>query len=196
MIDMRNICRIAGLGLMLALAACASPNPDLYTIAPVTGSALQGGPKVIVLQQIGLARYLERQEIVRSSENYKLDIYANDWWGEPLPAMLSRVLTEELGQRLPQSTVLAESGAITVSPDATVDLNVLRLDQDTAGQVVLQAQISVTYKDQNAPALQSVRFSLAPSAPGVRGEVAAISAAVGQLADKLAAMILAGPPAR
>ena len=61
-----------------------------------------GGPKVIVLQQIGLARYLERSQIVRSSENYRLDVMPNDWWGEPLGAMLSRVLIDELSQRLPQ----------------------------------------------------------------------------------------------
>ena len=30
-----------------------------------------------------------------SSENYRLDVMSNDWWGEPLGAMLSRVLTEE-----------------------------------------------------------------------------------------------------
>ena len=42
-----------------------------------------------MLRQIGLARYLERSQIVRSSENYRLDVMANDWWGEPLGAMLS-----------------------------------------------------------------------------------------------------------
>ena len=33
-----------------------SPNPDLYTIAPVTGATQTGAPKVIELHQIGLAR--------------------------------------------------------------------------------------------------------------------------------------------
>ena len=46
---------------------------------------------------------------------------ANDWWGEPLGAMLSRVLVEELGQRLPQSTVISETGAVSAPPDATID---------------------------------------------------------------------------
>ena len=51
--------------------------------------------------------------------------------------MLSRVLIEELSQRLPQSTVIGESGAVTASPDATIELNVQRLDEDASGNLVL-----------------------------------------------------------
>ncbi len=94
---------------------------------------MTGAPKAIELRQIGLARYLERSQIVRSSENYRLDVMANDWWGEPLGAMLARVLVEELSQRLPQSIVFAETGAVSVTPDATIELNVSRLDENTAG---------------------------------------------------------------
>src|SRR5271166_561972 len=104
--------KLAALALTAALAACSSPSPVLYTIAPAQGPAQTSGPKVIALQQISMARYLERSQIVRSSENYRLDVMSNDWWGEPLGAMLSRVLIEELSQRLPQSTVIGETGAV------------------------------------------------------------------------------------
>ncbi len=172
------------------LAACSSPSPVLYTIAPVQGPVQSGGPKVIVLQQIATAHYLERSQIVRSSENYRLDVMSNDWWGEPLSAMLSRVLTEELGQRLPQSTVIGETGAVSASPDATIELNVQRLDEDAAGNVVLQAQASVSSKGRAAPVLRSFRFVMTPPAAGIQGEVTAISTAVGQLADGLASMLV------
>jgi uncharacterized protein len=187
---------MAVLVLTAVLAACSSPNPTLYTVGPVDGSVRSGGPKVILLQQIGLARYLERSQIVRSSENYRLDVQSNDWWGEPLGAMLSRVLVDELSQRLPQSTVLAESGAVSSPADATIELNVQRLDVDSTGNLVLQAQTSVNFKGRKAPVLQSYRFSVPPQAPNVPAEVAAISAAVGQLADGLATVLVAGPTAR
>ena len=180
---------VAG-GWMAALAACSSPNPVLYTIAPAPGTPQTGGPKVVALQQISTARYLERSQIVRSSENYRLDVTSNDWWGEPLSAMLSRVLVEELGQRLPQSTVIGESGAVTVSPDATIELNLQRLDEDAAGNLILQAQASVSFKGRPGPVLRSFRFVVTPPAPGIPGEVTAISTAVGQLADGLASMLL------
>jgi uncharacterized protein len=179
-------------GWVAALAACSSPSPVLYTIAPIPGTPQTGGPKVVALQQISTARYLERSQIVASSENYRLDVASNDWWGEPLGAMLSRVLVEELGQRLPQSTVIGESGAVTASPDATIELNVQRLDEDTSGTLILQAQASVSFKGRGTPSLRSFRFSVPPPAPGVPGEVTAISTAVGQLADGLASMLLTG----
>src|SRR3984893_770881 len=185
----RRHCRLAVLGLLAVIAACSSPSPVLYTIAPVQGPVQSGGPKVVVLQQIATAHYLERSQIVRSSENYRLDVMSNDWWGEPLGAMLSRVLVEELGQRLPQSTVIGESGAVTASPDATIELNMQRLDEDAAGNLVPQAQASVRFKSRKGPALRSFRFVVTPPAPGVPGEVTAISTAVGQLADGLASML-------
>jgi uncharacterized protein len=179
-------------GSLGALAACSSPNPVLYTIAPLSGTQQSGGPKVVALQQISIARYLERSEIVRSSENYRLDVMSNDWWGEPLGAMLSRVLVEELGQRLPQSTVFGESGAVTATPDATIELNVQRLDEDASGNLLLRAQASVSFKGRGAPALRSFRFAVPPPTPDIPGEVTAISTAVGQLADGLASMLITG----
>jgi uncharacterized lipoprotein YmbA len=179
-------------GVVAATTACSSPSPVLYTIAPIPGTPQTGGPKVVALQQISTARYLERSQIVRSSENYRLDVMSNDWWGEPLGAMLSRVLVEELGQRLPQSTVIGESGAVTAAPDATIELNLQRLDEDAAGNLLLQAQASVSFKGRGTPGLRSFRLSVPPPAPGVPGEVTAISTAVGQLADGLASMLLAG----
>jgi uncharacterized lipoprotein YmbA len=184
--------RLAAVALAAVLAACSSPSPVLYTIAPVQGQVQTGGPKVVALQQISMARYLERSQIVRSSENYRLDVMSNDWWGEPLGAMLSRVLIEELSQRLPQSTVIGESGAVSASPDATIELNVQRLDEDAAGNLILQAQASVSFKGRGAPVLRSFRFAVPPSAPDIAGEVTAISSAVGQLADGLASVLARG----
>ena len=178
--------------LVAALAACSSPNPVLYTIAPAQGRVQAGGPRVIALQQISMPRYLERSEIVRSSESYRLDVMSNDWWGEPLGAMLSRVLVDELSQRLPQSTVFSESGAVTASPDATIELNVQRLNEDASGNLVLQAQASVDFKRRSGPVLRSFRFVVTPPTSDIQGEVTAISTAVGQLADGLASVLVAG----
>ena len=182
------------LGLLAALAACSSPSPDLYTIAPVPGVPHAVSPKVVVLQQIGLERYLERLQIVRSSEDYKLDVMANDWWGEPLGAMLSRVLVDELQQRLPQSVVISEVGAVSAPADATVTLNIQRMDKDASGNLILSAQAGIIFKGRAAtPVLRNFRFSVTLDSPRIPGEVAAISAAVGQLADGLAAMLVARP---
>lgn len=177
------------IGIAAMAVGCSSPDPVLYTIASAPGSAQIGAPPIIQLDRVDIPRYLDRSQIVTSSGNYRLDIKSNDWWGEPLSPMLRRVLRQELAQRLPQSTILSESGAVSATPDATIDIDLQRLDEDAGGDVVLQAQASVSLKGRKAPILRSFQFSVPSSAPTSAAEVAAISAAIGRLADGLAAML-------
>ena len=186
-------CRLAVFGLLvLTVAACSSPQPALYTVAPVQGPTQTGAPPVVVVQTIGLARYLDRSQIVRSSEASRLDVRNNDWWGEPLGAMLTRVVAEELSQRLPQSTVINEAGAVTASPDAVIEIDVRRLDEDAGGNLILLAQANVSFKSRKSSVLRNFRIVVPPSGTGTPGQVTAISAAVGQLADGLAAILATG----
>jgi uncharacterized protein len=181
--------RLCALILPVVLAGCGSPDPVLYTIASEAGAVQTGGPRTVLVQGISIARYLDRSHIVRSSEDYRLDVMENDWWGEPLAAMLNRVLVAELAQRLPQSTVIADTGAVSARPDATVEVDIQRLDEDARGSLVLQAQAAVRPTGRKEPVVRSFRFVVPPPAAGVPGEVAAISSAVGRLADGIAPML-------
>ena len=111
----------------------------------VPGQVMSGGPAVISIREIAIARYLERPQIVQSENNNQLDVRANEWWGEPLGAMLSRVLAEELAQRLPQSIVLGENGAINSTPNATVEVNIERLDAGAPQTAELLAHTNVSF---------------------------------------------------
>ena len=177
--------------MLAALAGCASPNPVLYTLAPVPGQAQPGGPRLVEVREISLARYLERQQIVRSSEGYQLAVEANNWWGESLGAMIGRVLEEELSQRLPGTTVIGDTSAIGGDPDAVVETNILRFDADRDGTVFLRAQVAVTFPKarRTPPRLRSVRLTAQPAGAGIQGEVAAMSVVLGQLADTIARML-------
>jgi uncharacterized lipoprotein YmbA len=191
----RTVLRLGAGSITATLFACASPNPALYTIAPVPGAAFEGGPRVILLHEVVVANYLGRSQIVRSSENYRLDVMSNDWWGEPLTRMLTRVLAEELGQRLPRSQVYTDSGGISVEPDATVETNVTRLDENAAGALVMEAQVGVEFKRRSGTATRSFRFEVPPPVRSTTGEVAAISTALGRLADGVSALLVM-PPGR
>jgi len=81
---------------------------------------------------------------------------------------------------------------VTASPDATIELNVQRLDEDASGNLVLQAQANVDFKRRSGPALRNFRFVVTPPAADIQGEVTAISIALGQLADGLASMLVTG----
>ena len=178
------------LTLPVAAAACSgSPNPVLYTIETRPGPTFAAGPKVVTLRDISLASYLDRKEIVRSSEDYKLGVMSNDWWGESLGALLARVLVVELSQRLPDSRVYGESGAITADANATVGVNIQRLDTDKAGVLVLLAQVAVEFNRPRRTAARNFTMSKPAATPNVAGQVAATSDAMADLADGIAALL-------
>jgi uncharacterized lipoprotein YmbA len=174
--------------MVLLVASCASPSPRLYTLEAPAGPVRRFGPRVIELRSIGLARYLERSQIVRSSENYRLDVLPNDWWGEPLDAMIGRTLARALTQRLPGSTVYSENGAISAEPDVTVQVNVQRLDVDAGGAVRLIAQFAVV---RRASDTRGVTIEVPVRGATTPDLIAAMSDAIGQLADRIAASLSA-----
>jgi uncharacterized protein len=192
----RRILLLAFIGAGL-LGGCASPDPKLYTLAPVPGTPVPGGPASVVLHQVSVARYLERPEIVRSSENFRLDVMANEAWGEPVPQMLSRVLADDLSQRLPGTTILNISGAITAKEDATIEVNVQRMDRDAAGALAFVAQASIDVGQSSArETTRTLRTSVPLASTDTVEEVRAMSIAVGRLADEIADMLRRAPARR
>ncbi|WP_137176998.1 membrane integrity-associated transporter subunit PqiC [Roseomonas sp. AR75] len=187
--------RRVALGALGLLAACRSPEPDLYTILPVPGTPRRGGPRGVSVRTVSLARYLDRLQIVRTTEDYRLAVSGNDWWGESLEAMLTRVLVENLAQRLPESSVFATGGAISSPAEAAVEVNVQRLGLSGPATLALTAQVAVANRE--APRQDLVRTETLTSP--VAGSdtpafVAAASAAVGSLADVLAGLLAAPAP--
>lgn len=176
------------------VSGCASPNPILFTLASTPGTPRSGGPATVVLQQISVARYLERPEIVRSSEGFRLEVLANETWGEPVPQMVGRVLVEDLSQRMPGTTVLSVSGAITVKEDATIEVNLQRMDRDASGALALVAQAAVSRTGSLRPLPRTVRISVPLASTTTADEVQAMSIALGRLADEIVSMLL-GPRA-
>jgi hypothetical protein len=175
--------------------ACSSVEPALYTLEVRPGPQFPKSPPVVQVRDIGLARYLDRREIVRSSAGYKLGVAGNDWWGEQLGGMLSRVIVLGLSQRLPSSTVYAEGGAITADPNAILAVNIQRLEPDAAGtSVELLAQAAVEFNRPRRTANRSFRILKPIAAPtagaqNVGAQVAATSDAIGELTDGLAALL-------
>ncbi len=182
--------RLAALALPFLAAACStSPEPALYTIPMKPGPVLPAGPRIVQLRDIHLANYLDRKEIVRSSEDYKLGVMSNDWWGEQLASLLSRVIVVGLSQRLPNTNIYAEGGAISADANAILAVNIQRLDLDQAGALQLLAQAAVEFNRPKRSAARTFRITKSPPTANVAGEVAAISDAVAELTDGLAALL-------
>ncbi|MBX9698681.1 MAG: PqiC family protein [Acetobacteraceae bacterium] len=183
--------RGAMLGALSLAGACRSPEPVLYTVLPVPGEPRRGGPRSVAVREVSLARYLDRQQIVRSAQEYRLDVAGNDWWGEPLETMLTRVLVENLAQRLPAAGVVPSGGAITAQADATVEVNLQRLGMTAPETLTLTAQVAISRRDARRPDAAARTESIAVPVAGAdtRAFVAAASTALGLLADRIAAML-------
>ena len=185
-LDRRSLLALAP----LLLAACgASSDPALYTIAVKNGPVLPAGPKIVQLREIGLARYLDRRENVRSSDGIKLDVKSNEWWGEPLGTLLARVLVVGLSQRLPASNIYGEGGAISADANATLAINIQRLDLDQDGTLQLLAQAAVEFNRPRKTAARTFRISKPVSAATTAGQVMATGDAVAELSDGLASLL-------
>ncbi len=86
--------------------------------------------------------------------------------------------------------MFTSAGSITAEADATVEMDIQRFDADPSGQVVLLAQVAVSRgRTRATAATRVVRLLVQPTGPGTAALVAAMSAALGQLADALAAML-------
>jgi len=173
--------------LLLAMAGCGSPTPNYYTLAAVPGTPIPTRTRSIELRRVAVPGYLDRSEVVRSTADFQVQVSDRERWGEPVADMVDRVFTEDLVQRLPDASVFSESGAISARPDLVVEVDLLRLDTDASGQVVLLAQVAVRRESGDAATrADTVRLTMTLPSPATRDLVAAESALLGQLADRVA----------
>jgi uncharacterized lipoprotein YmbA len=176
--------------LAFALAGCSSPDPTYFTLQPTTGPIQPGPAATIEVRRPGLAGYLDRNNIVLKSTDYKLALNTQKQWAEPLGDMIGRVLTQDLSQRLPGRTVFGESGAITANADLRVEVDIENFDADGAGDVILNAQFAVEQGATHRPlASHHVSLHAAPASPDATALAATMSTLLGQLADQISASI-------
>lgn len=181
---------------LLAVAACASPEPRYFTLATTPGTPSGGGPRSVMLRRPGLAGYLDRPELVRSGGTYQLNVVTGERWGEPFGDLFGRTLAEDLGRRLPGSSVYTESGSISADADATVEVDVQRFDAGPNGVVTLLMQASVHRgRGQRESPPASIRVTVPPATSSTGDVVAAMSSALGQAADQIATTLRALPAA-
>ena len=197
---------LGSLLLLPALARCSTtPPPRLYTLAPRPGTPISRTAETVMLKHVAtaidrpagtvmlkhveIAKYLDRPQIVRYSGPYELTVSEFDRWAESLSDMATRVMVANLSQRLPGSQVFAATGPLSLnSSNTTVELNIDRFDVDPGGNVVLLAQWVVHHVKTEQ--FRSHEIHVATASDGVPDQVAAMSDALGQLANEIAAGVV------
>jgi uncharacterized lipoprotein YmbA len=176
--------------LAAALAACSSPPPKVYTLAAVPGAAaVSGRPVTASVAAVEVPKYLDRPQIVTRSGAVELGVAEFDRWGEPLANMVQRVLADDLTRRLPTGSVITTSRTLSGDEDLTVELALSRFDPEVDGSIVLDAQWRLRHKARGKPVTETARITRRPADESTAAEVQAMSDALGELADRIAAKL-------
>jgi uncharacterized lipoprotein YmbA len=180
--------RVVGIvALALCTFGCGSPEPHFYTLQPVPGAVQTAPGQIVEVRRPGLAGYLDRSDVVLKDSGYQLQVNSIDRWAEPLGDMIGRVITQDLAQRLPASSVFSESGAISADPGLRVEIDVQRFDSNADGTLTLVAALAIEQGIGHVPLrARTVTLSAAPAQVGAAAQAAAMSGLLGQLADQVA----------
>jgi uncharacterized lipoprotein YmbA len=175
--------------LLAGLAGCAAPATD-YRLQAAPGPVAGAAAAAVSVRGVNVPGFLDQDGVPKLSGAYQYASWPNDVWAEPLADMLTAVMVQDLGQRLPQASVVASGGAIGAPAQAVVELNVLRFDPDPDGRIDLDVQISVRRGSDNRlwRTVDFKRFAV-PDAAGPLAEVAAMSGLWAQAADAVAALL-------
>jgi uncharacterized protein len=179
---------LALLGLLALLSGCgSSPKTQFYTLDPVPPQApKQIAPPISVqVAAVHIPPALDRQEIVRESAPHQLDISDQNRWGGSLDNVIQRVLTQDLTQRLPPSSVVLPQEPAPAHYDAIV-VDILQFDEDASDQVIFDGSWSLTGSDSDTPvAGHHLRLSAHAGSSSYSDQVAAMSEVLGKLSDNI-----------
>jgi len=141
---------VAIIFLALALAGCLggrSAPTNFYMLSPLSPSRAGSFPAAaearihIGLETVGVAEYLNRNEIVVNLDNTVYRLAEFNQWAEPLSNNLTRVLEENLTNLLRDDSIdviLAAQSSIQL--DFRLEVDVIRLDGNLADKATLVAQ--------------------------------------------------------
>lgn len=183
--------------LALALASCGSPQTHFYTLTVQPSAAPAKGPDdaragcggtVVEARRVLLPGVLDRAALVRGRGNGELDVSGQDRWAGPLARMITRVLAEDLRDRLGTDRVQAPGDPTPAKGSRAIDVNVLRFMAENDSKVVLQADWALL-GTQGSPLLQRSESVSEPAGDDAAADVTAMSGALGLLADRIAVAV-------
>ncbi|PPQ30151.1 PqiC family protein [Rhodopila globiformis] len=180
---------------ILVLSACGgSPKTHFHTLVtepPQHGSVAsdRSGPPIQV-GDVDLPGALDRQALVMRGPGTTVNVLSVDRWVAPLDGLMRHTLTDDLRQRLGDAQVLAPGDPTPPGGVRTLVVNVQEFSGDSQGEVRLVADWAIGRPDQRGGTRShhvDVRVNAGSANPDA--VTAAMSQAVGRLADDIAARV-------
>ena len=192
------------LGAALLVSGCIdiggdTPPSRFYVLSAVDpqGTLSPDGP-AILLGPVALPRYLDRPQIVTRPSPNELSLAEYDRWGGKLDDNVARVLAQDIAVHLNTSRVAVFPREQRLADAVQIAVDVSRFEQvGEQGNVELDVQWSLYPSDRRrAPVIGISRVRTPVSGTGFAATAAAMSAALDQLAQELAAAARKMPPSR
>jgi len=192
---------IPGVAITAAtLAGChALPALQYYAldaVQPRTAAAPPAAAGLLIhVRHVGVPHEMDHLGLTHHVGPTQLAISDNDQWTASLNVLIQGTLTRDLGERLGYDHVVAIDALPVVShpdpaqrptaatPQTTLDLDFVALSADERCDIA--AQVNWTWSVPNGPARHGTAQLLAPAAGCPHGLPAALSTALGDLADQL-----------
>lgn len=187
---------VIGGGLLVATGCGRSRPTQFYLLAPVIApaereSASGHGTRVFGIAPIELPPYLNRAEFVTRTGNHGLRVAEFHRWAEPLDDAVGRTLVENLARLRPSDRfVLLPWTGGSAPPVNRLWLEVLRFERGPDGQVQLEARWMVTAgESKELVPFTTTEVRIPSEAPEYNATAAAMSRALGELAEIIAAAL-------
>lgn len=194
----RRLALLAAGGL---LAGCSffAPRPDpsqFYILTPVVEPAARNTSGASYgLGPVHVPDYLKRPTIVTRTSDAQITPSPVDRWGEPFDKGVSVTLQEDLRRATGTERVLLFPWYASERPDYQVVVDILRLERDPDDRATLVARWEIRRTTPDSDTIRTGETSLVrePSGSGTAASINAQSEALGQLANEIAAALLALP---
>ena len=172
------------------LAGCHSlPALHYYAldaVTPAAGSAPPGFANLLHIRHLSVPHEMDHLGLTHHLGATQLAISDTDQWSAPLTDLIQGALTRDLGARLGFDHVLAPDAlpATAGNPVAALDLDFVTLFADDS--CAIEAQVNWTLSVPGSPPRHGTVALMAPANSCPAGLPAALSVALGNLADQLA----------
>ena len=183
----------AALLALLAVGCAGAPPPGYYMLAaappgstsvPVTATT---APMLISVGPVNLPDYLDRRQVVTRDNAFAVRLAGNDYWAAPLRDMVPPVLVADVAMRLPADRVERFPQVSDSVGDYRIAVDVSRFDVDANGIATLVARWRIYGRNTPQPLLVADEtLQRQAETSGYEAGTAALSATLGDLADRLA----------
>jgi uncharacterized protein len=180
----------------LAAGCASSPPMHYYTLTEIPAPRASTPPDngvPIRIDRVTIPTELDRSQIVRRLDSTQLQIVEAERWAAPLDETIRRVLSNDLAARLPPGAVANPNEPSIGEKRQSLAVDVSEFYGDPTCTVTLRAAWTLKGSDsQTLHGNEEAKASPQGTCTGAGTIPQAMSQALGQLADRIAAAVAAG----